>query len=172
MSFLFLNLCSFILGFVHCNKLYQNINAADGDNSEFQMASVLRRNDSHVEDRLPSAQVLSSHVSMKSSAVLGKTVGTSEMLEEPSSSPKVVDHITEEDLSNPCCILEKLRTLRGDAVKFKSDTLENTVLNLEEILNNIKWIKGLIEVRRPSDERQHAWKFVENRAPSMQNKFL
>lgn len=185
MFFLFLNLCSFIIGLFHYNKLYLNINAADGDSSGFQRASVLRRNDDHVEDRLPSAQTSSSHVSMTSSSALGKTVGTSDMLEESSSLvektekksslhasgglPKIVDHITEEDLSNSCCPLKKLKTIRGNALNFKSDTLENTVLSLEEILNNIKWLKGLlVGVRHPSDERQHSWKFVENRAPSMQ----
>lgn len=186
-----------------CARLICPVVQADGDSSGIQMASVLRTNDSHVEDRLPSAQTLSSHVSMKSSAALGKTVGTSEVLDKPSrlmgktggnmdlvqevnvsekmilvekksslldsgGLPKIVDHVTEEDLSNSCCPLKKLRTSRGNALDFKPDTLENALLGLEEILNNIKWLKGLVGVRRPSDERQHSWKFIENRVPSMQ----
>lgn len=48
-----------------------------------------------------------------------------------------------------------------------SDTLEVAVMDLEELVNRVKWIRGLLEFGKPvSNTMQNAWEFLEHRASS------
>lgn len=48
-----------------------------------------------------------------------------------------------------------------------TDTVEVAILDLEELLNRVKWMKGLLEIGVPlSNSRRPLWKFLEHRAPS------
>lgn len=48
-----------------------------------------------------------------------------------------------------------------------SDTLEAAILDLEELVNKVKWVKGILEQGNPlPNALQPAWKFLEHRAPS------
>lgn len=48
-----------------------------------------------------------------------------------------------------------------------SDTLEAAILDLEELANKVKWVKGILEHGIPlPNALQPPWKFLEHRAPS------
>ena len=48
-----------------------------------------------------------------------------------------------------------------------SDTLEAAILDLEELANKVKWVKGILEHGIPLPKAlQPPWKFLEHRAPS------
>lgn len=48
------------------------------------------------------------------------------------------------------------------------DTIEAAILDLEELVNRVKWIKRILEVGLPlSNSVQPSWKFLEHRASSM-----
>lgn len=50
---------------------------------------------------------------------------------------------------------------------MSSDTLEATILDLEELANKVKWLKEVLEFGIPlSNARQSSWKFLEHRASS------
>ena len=47
---------------------------------------------------------------------------------------------------------------------MSSDTLEAAVMDLEELANRVKWLKGILESGVPfSNGVRPAWKFVEHR---------
>ncbi|XP_057959326.1 uncharacterized protein LOC131151881 [Malania oleifera] len=65
---------------------------------------------------------------------------------------------------------KKMRT-GGDTFlnSMCSDTLEASILDLEELANKVKWLKGILEFGIPlSNAVRPPWKFLEHRAPSMQ----
>lgn len=72
----------------------------------------------------------------------------------------------EENSSGP---MKRMRT--GGSVPLnstQSDTLEATFLDLEELVNKVKWLKGILQCENPlSSTRRPAWKFLEHRASSM-----
>lgn len=48
-----------------------------------------------------------------------------------------------------------------------SDTIEAAVMDLEELVNRVKWIRGFLELGKPlSNTGQNPWKFLEHRASS------
>lgn len=48
-----------------------------------------------------------------------------------------------------------------------SNTLEAAVMDLEELVNRVKWIRGLLEYGKPlSSTMRNAWEFLEHRASS------
>jgi hypothetical protein len=48
-----------------------------------------------------------------------------------------------------------------------SDTIEAAVMDLEELVNRVKWIRGFLELGKPlSNSVQNPWKFLEHRASS------
>ncbi|XP_015070702.1 uncharacterized protein LOC107015055 isoform X1 [Solanum pennellii] len=71
-----------------------------------------------------------------------------------------------ENVSYSSCPLKKFRT--SDGVQLHStgsDTTEAAILDLEELVNKIKWLKGLLELGKPmSNVAIPSWKFVEHNA--------
>lgn len=71
-----------------------------------------------------------------------------------------------ENFSYSSCPLKKFRT--SDGVQLHStgsDTTEAAILDLEELVNKIKWLKGLLELGKPmSNVARPSWKFVEHHA--------
>ncbi|XP_010317403.2 uncharacterized protein [Solanum lycopersicum] len=71
-----------------------------------------------------------------------------------------------ENFSYSSCPLKKFRT--SDGVQLHStgsDTTEAAILDLEELVNKIKWLKGLLELGKPmSNVAIPSWKFVEHHA--------
>ncbi|XP_070041973.1 uncharacterized protein [Nicotiana tomentosiformis] len=65
-------------------------------------------------------------------------------------------------LSN--CPLKKFRTSDGVRLhSMSSDSTEAAILDLEELANKIKWLKGLLEFGKPvSNASRPSWKFVEH----------
>ncbi|KAG7991859.1 hypothetical protein I3843_02G099900 [Carya illinoinensis] len=50
---------------------------------------------------------------------------------------------------------------------MRSDTVEDAVMDLEELLNKIKWARAILEFGKPlSGTTQNPWKFLEHRASS------
>ncbi|CAK9143561.1 unnamed protein product [Ilex paraguariensis] len=95
-----------------------------------------------------SDSVSSSHGRDASAEVTGQNVG--EDLHCPSGSKKSRD--TEGVLSNSMC----------------SDTLEAAILDLEELANKVKWLKGILQFGVPlSTTARPSWKFVEQRPSSV-----
>lgn len=47
-----------------------------------------------------------------------------------------------------------------------SNTIEASILDLEELLTRVKWMKGLLEEKDPSSTRQYSWKFQEHLSSS------
>lgn len=49
----------------------------------------------------------------------------------------------------------------------RTDTLEAAVLDLEKLLNEVKWMKGLLQIERPvSNFTGTSWKFFEDASSS------
>ncbi|KAK4733071.1 hypothetical protein R3W88_007332 [Solanum pinnatisectum] len=71
-----------------------------------------------------------------------------------------------ENFSYSSCPLKKFRT--SDGVQLHStgsDRTEAAILDLEELVNKIKWLKGLLELGKPmSNVARPSWKFVEHHA--------
>lgn len=50
----------------------------------------------------------------------------------------------------------------------RSDSLEATILDLEELVDRVKWLKQVLEVGVPlSNSMRSPWEFLEHRAPSI-----
>ncbi|KAJ4722622.1 Agenet domain protein [Melia azedarach] len=48
-----------------------------------------------------------------------------------------------------------------------SDTIEAAILDYEELINRVKWIKGILQLGTiPSNTKQPRWKFLEHRSSS------
>ncbi|KAJ8768378.1 hypothetical protein K2173_021531 [Erythroxylum novogranatense] len=47
-----------------------------------------------------------------------------------------------------------------------SDSMEAAILDLEELVNKVKWIKGILEFGSSSKNMQPSWKFLEHRPES------
>ncbi|KAJ0034605.1 hypothetical protein Pint_24644 [Pistacia integerrima] len=49
-----------------------------------------------------------------------------------------------------------------------SDTIEAAILDLEELVNRVKWIKGILQMRNnpPLNALRPSWKFLEHRSSS------
>lgn len=64
--------------------------------------------------------------------------------------------------------LKKYKPSEGGAQNSKrSDTLEATILDFEEYINKVKWLKKILKYGiSSSDNGGHQWKFVEPHAPS------
>lgn len=69
-----------------------------------------------------------------------------------------------ENLNYSSCPLKKFRTSNGIQLhSMGSDSTEAAILDLEELANKIKWLKGLLEFGRPmSNAARPSWKFVDH----------
>ncbi|XP_055825902.1 uncharacterized protein LOC129894305 [Solanum dulcamara] len=69
-----------------------------------------------------------------------------------------------ENLNYSSCPLKKFRTSNGIQLhSMGSDSTEAAILDLEELTNKIKWLKGLLEFGRPmSNAARPSWKFVDH----------
>lgn len=47
-----------------------------------------------------------------------------------------------------------------------SDTIEAAIVDLEELVNRVKWMKGILQTEMPLSNVRPPWKFLEHRAPS------
>ncbi|KAJ4968084.1 hypothetical protein NE237_014785 [Protea cynaroides] len=61
---------------------------------------------------------------------------------------------------------KKMRISGNDCLNSMcSDTIESAILDLEELANRIKWLKGVLQLGFPlSNAMRPPWKFLENRA--------
>ncbi|XP_019259228.1 PREDICTED: uncharacterized protein LOC109237385 isoform X1 [Nicotiana attenuata] len=75
---------------------------------------------------------------------------------------------TTENFYLSSCPLKKFRTSDGVRLhSMGSDSTEAVILDLEELANKIKWLKGLLEFGKPvSNANRPSWKFVEHHASS------
>ncbi|XP_020214199.1 uncharacterized protein LOC109798375 isoform X1 [Cajanus cajan] len=49
---------------------------------------------------------------------------------------------------------------------MSSNTIEAAIMDLEELVNRIKWLKGVLNLRMPlSDTKQPSWEFSQHHAP-------
>ncbi|KAJ9182230.1 hypothetical protein P3X46_006250 [Hevea brasiliensis] len=64
---------------------------------------------------------------------------------------------------------KKLRTDRSISLNSMcSDTIEAAILDLEELVNRVKWIKNILEFGMPfPNSVQPSWKFLEHRSSSL-----
>ncbi|XP_043692590.1 uncharacterized protein LOC122643026 [Telopea speciosissima] len=81
------------------------------------------------------------------SDVVARTTGRKDRYGYGESSKKM--RISENECLNSMC----------------SDTIESAILDLEELANRIKWLKGVLQLGFPlSNAMRPPWKFLENRA--------
>ncbi|MCD9559946.1 hypothetical protein HAX54_018325 [Datura stramonium] len=74
-----------------------------------------------------------------------------------------------ENLNYSSCPLKKFKTSDGIQLhSMGSDSAEAAILDLEELVNKIKWLKGLLEFGSPMSQaaRLPSWKFVEHHTSS------
>lgn len=73
-----------------------------------------------------------------------------------------------ENLNYSSCPFKKFRTNDGIQLhSMGSDSTEAAILDLEELVNKIKWLKGLLEFRGTvSNAPRPSWKFVEHHTSS------
>ncbi|KAL2463717.1 Agenet domain-containing protein [Forsythia ovata] len=85
-----------------------------------------------------------------------------ETLTEPTSA------VAEGDLHYSSCPLKKYRASRGmTSNSMRPHTLEAAILDLEELVNKVKWLKSVLEHGNPlSDAARPQWKVVEHIASS------
>lgn len=95
-----------------------------------------------------SDSVSSSHFRDASANILGNTAGQGK--NDSSGSSKKLKADGSISLNSMC-----------------SDTIEAAVMDLEELVNRAKWIRGFLELGKPlSNTVQNPWKFLEHRASS------
>lgn len=78
-----------------------------------------------------------------------------------------VAEIAEEDL-NSGCFPSKPRN-KGVALRsMQSDSLEAVIMDLEEYVNKVKWLKGMLHrgISSSSDSQRSRWEFVDPHAAS------
>lgn len=86
---------------------------------------------------------------------------------ESSDEATEVDGQPDEDLYYAKCPLKKFRTSEGARLNSTgSDTLEAAIMDLEEMINKIKWLKQILESGDPRSNAHNSWDFVEHFAPS------
>ncbi|OVA01465.1 Tudor-like [Macleaya cordata] len=69
------------------------------------------------------------------------------------------------DRYSSCGSSKKMRTSETELNSTCSDTIESSILDLEELVNRVKWLKGAIEYGfRFSNAMKPSWKFLETRA--------
>ncbi|KAG8370354.1 hypothetical protein BUALT_Bualt14G0108200 [Buddleja alternifolia] len=77
--------------------------------------------------------------------------------------------IAEEDLNSSCPLKNSKASEEGTTLRsVHSDTMEAAILDLDEYLNKVKWLKGILESGiSSSDVPRSQWEFVDpNAAPS------
>lgn len=73
-------------------------------------------------------------------------------------------------LSNYCCeskTPKRMRLVEDESVAplFCCDTIESSIMGLEELAIKIKWVKGILQIgSRWADSKKPSWKFLENHA--------
>lgn len=106
-----------------------------------------------------------------SSSHTGEILAKESILSDKASSSCVGVDLAKADAgptSYSSCPLKKFRTNDGIQLhSMNSDLMEAGILDLEELVNKIKWLKGLLESRTPmSGDARPSWKFVEHHFPS------
>lgn len=106
-----------------------------------------------------------------SSSHTGEILAKESILSDKASSSCVGVDLAKADAgptSYSSCPLKKFRTNDGIQLhSMNSNLMEAGILDLEELVNKIKWLKGLLESRTPmSGDARPSWKFVEHHFPS------
>lgn len=84
---------------------------------------------------------------------------------DKSFKPRLSSRAARSDSSNS---REEIQS-RYRASRRHSDTVDSAVMELEELANKIRWLKGLLQCGfRWSNEMKPAWKILENCGPHIQ----
>lgn len=71
--------------------------------------------------------------------------------------------------SKDCCeskTPKRMRLVEDESVAplFCCDTIESSIMGLEELAIKIKWVKGILQIGSWADSKKPSWKFLENHA--------